>query len=161
MPSRRNKPKPVQKSRQSRMLTRMRITRKRTCCKNGSPAKHVLIKVFMEMLHMIKLYHWNTHSYSQHKATDELHERLSANIDKFVEVFLGKKGSRLRHLDESIRLINARHTHNFKNQMYEYREFMISMSDCFHKTRDSDLLNIRDEILADINQFLYLLTLNE
>jgi DNA-binding ferritin-like protein len=140
---------------------RMHITRKRTCCKNGSPVKHVLIKVFMEMLHMIKLYHWNTHSYSQHKATDELHERLSANIDKFVEVFLGKNGSRLRHLDESVRLINSGNTSNFKNRMYEFREFMISMSDCFHKDRDSDLLSIRDDILADINQFLYLLTLNE
>jgi hypothetical protein len=29
------------------------------------------------------------------------------------------------------------------------------------KERDSDLLNIRDEILADVNQFLYLLTLTK
>jgi len=29
------------------------------------------------MLHTVKLYHWRTHSYSEHKATDNLHEALS------------------------------------------------------------------------------------
>jgi len=161
MPTRRyNSTKIPLKSRSRKQLYKQ-LTRKRTSCKNGVPNKSALIKVFMEMLHMIKLYHWNTRSYSQHKATDELHERLSENIDKFVEVFLGKKGARLHHLDESIRLLNAPNTYSFKNRIYDYREFMISMSDCFHSKRDSDLLSIRDEILADINQFLYLLTLNE
>jgi hypothetical protein len=28
----------------------------------------------------------------------------------------------------------------------------------FNETRDSDLLSIRDDLLADINQFLYLMT---
>ncbi len=42
------------------------------------------------MLNTIKLYHWKTTSYSEHKATDELHERLSGHIDTFVEVLLGK-----------------------------------------------------------------------
>lgn len=137
------------------------MTRKRTCCKNGVPSKRILIGVFMEMLHAIKLYHWNTHSYAEHKATDELHERLSANIDKFVEVFLGKDASRLRHMDKKIRLLNEHTAHHFKERIYEYREFMIGLSDCLHKTEDSDLLNIRDEILADLNQFLYLMTLDK
>ena len=136
-------------------------TRKRTSCKNGVPSKRILIGVFMEMLHAIKLYHWNTHSYAEHKATDELHERLSSNIDKFVEVFLGKDASRLRHLDKKIRLLNSHNAHNFKQRIYEYREFMIGLSACFHSTHDSDLLNIRDEILADLNQFLYLMTLDK
>jgi hypothetical protein len=136
-------------------------TRRRTCGKNGIPDKRAIIGVFMEMLHMIKIYHWNTHSYSQHKATDELHERLSSNIDKFVEVFLGKTESRLRHLDEKIRLLNLRTTNDFKERIFRFREFLIEMTDCFHKNRDSDLLNIRDEILGDLNQFLYLLTLDK
>ena len=136
-------------------------TRKRTCGRNGAPDKRAIIGVFMEMLHMIKIYHWNTHSYSQHKATDELHERLSSNIDKFVEVFLGKTGSRLRHLDARIRLMNLRNTNDLKERIFRFREFLIGMSDCLHKSSDSDLLNIRDEILGDLNQFLYLLTLDK
>ena len=31
----------------------------------------------------------------------------------------------------------------------------------FDSKRDSDLLNVRDEILGDINQFLYLLTFDK
>lgn len=128
---------------------------------NGTPDKRAIIGVFMETLHMIKLYHWNTRSYSQHKATDELHERLSGNMDKFVEVFLGKTGARLHHMDEKIRLLNLRNTRDLKERIYRFREFMIEMNDCLNKNRDTDLLNIRDEILADLNQFLYLLTLDK
>jgi hypothetical protein len=144
----------------TQMKMKMKPTRKRSCCKHGVVSKRILIGVFMEMLHAIKLYHWNTHSYPEHKATDELHERLSSNVDKFVEVFLGKDASRLRHLDKKIRLLNSHSRYDFKHQIYEYREFMIGLSSCFDKNRDSDLLSIRDDILADINQFLYLMTLD-
>ena len=34
------------------------------------------------------------------------------------------------------------------------------MTKTFDKERDTDLLNVRDEILGDVNQFLYLLTFN-
>ena len=125
--------------------------------------KHVksdLIKTFMEMLTMIKVYHWNTHSFAQHKATDEIHGRLSENVDKFVEVLLGKTESRLVNLNEKIHLIRSKNTMDFKKCIYEYRECMIHLSDCFDARRDSDLLNIRDEILADLNQLLYLFTLH-
>jgi DNA-binding ferritin-like protein len=113
------------------------------------------------MLNNIKLYHWNTHSYAQHKATDELHERLSGHVDKFVEVLLGKDESRLRHLQSKLPLINNKGTHSFKDQVYQYREYLINMNKCLDTQRDSDLLSIRDDILGDINQFLYLLTLNK
>jgi hypothetical protein len=47
---------------------------------------------------------------------------------------------------------------DFKARIYYYREFLKGLSDILDPRMDSDLLNIRDEILADINQFLYLLT---
>ena len=37
---------------------------------------------FLEMLMMIKLFHWKTHSYATHKATDELYSKLNSNIDR-------------------------------------------------------------------------------
>jgi DNA-binding ferritin-like protein len=51
--------------------------------------------LFLEMLIMVKLYHWKTSSYATHKATDELYTNLNANIDKFIEVLLGKAGNRI------------------------------------------------------------------
>jgi len=123
--------------------------------------KSHIVSVFLEMLNMIKLYHWKTHSYAQHKATDELYERLNGHIDKFVEVLLGKDESRVKMIEKHINLIDAANTTSFKARIYEYREFLTDFNMYFDEKRDTDLLNIRDEILGDINQFLYLMTFDE
>ena len=47
--------------------------------------------VFLEMLMMVKLFHWKTHSYATHKATDDLYDSLNDNIDKFIEFLLLNK----------------------------------------------------------------------
>ena len=128
-------------------------------CNNSSNRKSVIVENFIEMLNTIKLYHWNTHSYAQHKATDELHEKLSGHVDKFVEILLGKDESRISELNAKSNLNNFKHTASFKDQIYHYREYFIQMDKCLDPNRDTDLLNVRDEILGDLNQFLYLMTL--
>ena len=123
--------------------------------------KSHIIKIFLEMLNTIKLYHWKTHSFSQHKATDELYAKLNQHIDSFVEVLLGKDESRIKMLEKRIELLDFSNVVEFKYRIYEYRDFLISMNVIFDASRDSDLLNIRDELLGDINQFLYLLTFDK
>jgi len=39
-------------------------------------------------------------------------------------------------------------------------QFLISLTNVYDPSSDSDLLNIRDEILAEFNKLKYLLTLN-
>lgn len=131
----------------------------RKLLQNKKCTKASIVKTMMEMLNIIKLYHWNTHSYSQHKATDELYARLSDNVDKFVEVGLGKKGGRITHWTKNMEVLNFEKSTNFKTRLYEYRRFFIYLDACLHPEHDTDLLSIRDEILADLNQFLYLFTL--
>ena len=41
--------------------------------------------VFLEILMMVKLFHWKTTSYATHQATDELYTKLNSNIDTFIE----------------------------------------------------------------------------
>ena len=110
---------------------------------------------------IIKIYHWKTKSYSEHKATDELYAKLNQHIDSFVEVLLGKDESRIKMLEKRIELLDFSNVVEFKYRIYEYRDFLISMNVIFDASRDSDLLNIRDELLGDINQFLYLLTFDK
>jgi len=117
-----------------------------------------IVLVFLEMLNVIKLYHWKTRSYSQHKATDELYERLNKNIDEFVEVLLGKDESRIKLMEKRIDLADSENLKDFKARIYEYRQFLTDFNIHFDGKKDSDLLSIRDQILADVNQFLYLLT---
>lgn len=141
---------------------RTRSNRLQSCNAASSEAKKsIIVENFMEMLNTIKLYHWNTHSFSQHKATDELHEKMSGHVDKFVEILLGKKGDRIRHIKSKIPIMNNKSVHSFREQVYKYRQYLIDMDRCFDPSTDKDLLNIRDEILGDVNQFLYLLTLEK
>ena len=123
--------------------------------------KSHLIRVFMEMLNMVKLYHWKTHSYSEHKSTDELYEHLGENIDKFVEVLMGKDQKRIHMMESRIQLVDTKNTKEFKTRILQYRTFFTDMDMYLDSRRDSDLLSIRDDILADINQFLYLLSMNK
>ena len=124
----------------------------------ANASKSHLVSVFLEMLNMVKLYHWKTHSYAQHKATDDLYTSLNANVDKFIEVLLGKDPKRIQMMEKKIDLIDPVNVTDFKSRIYEYREFLADMNVHFNETRDSDLLSIRDDLLADINQFLYLMT---
>ncbi len=119
-----------------------------------------IVQKFLELLNMVKLYHWKTHSYSQHKATDELYERLNKHIDEFVEVLLGKENNRVKLIEKSLRILDNNTSSEFKNHMYDFREFLVNIENNFKK-KDSGLLSIRDELLVDINQFLYLMSLNK
>jgi DNA-binding ferritin-like protein len=131
--------------------------------KNGhlNKSKSHIVKVFLEVLNMVKLYHWKTHSYAEHKATDELYSKLNEHMDTFVEVLLGKDASRIQFLEKKIELYDFSNILEFKRRIFEFRSFLKDLDIHFNSSHDSDLLNIRDEILSDINQFLYLLTFNK
>lgn len=119
-----------------------------------------IVKKFMEMLNCIKIFHWQTRSFAKHKASDELYEELNENIDKFVETLLGKSRGRIKHLERRFVLYNECPTGNdsIKNRIFEFCEFLEDMNMYFDKDKDSDLLNVRDEILGNLHKFLYLLT---
>lgn len=118
------------------------------------------IQFFFTMREQIKLYHWQTKSYSRHKATDAVIDALDASIDKYVEVYMGKYGrmkmtsgnatSHVSNLSETsiIKFIKKCITYLNTNLVKKLKEY------------DTDLVNIRDEMLAELNQLLYLFTLH-
>ena len=128
-----------------------------------------IIFCFMHMLNTIKLYHWKTTSYSTHKATDQLYSDLNTKIDEFVEVMLGKPEiayNRNFILNiQNIKLQKYNNNSDFKKEIEYYKKFMLDLSDKREFNQNNnlnvDLLAIRDEILALLNQFLYLLTLKD
>lgn len=149
----------IKRSKRLRKTMRSGSIIKKTAITNERKSR--IVQTFLEMLNTVKLYHWKTHSYAQHKATDELYAKLNENIDTFVEILLGKEESRVKMVEKRIRLIDAENTKDFKGRIYEYREFLIDISKYFDAKRDTDLLNVRDEILGHINQFLYLMTFDK
>ena len=135
---------------------------KRATSSSNKYSKQNIVTMFLQMLNTVKLYHWKTSSYAQHKATDKLYSGLNDSIDTFVEIMLGKNGgSRLNLTDtKSIPLMAYTDVIDFKKEVEKYKDFLIGMSDDATLCADSnsDLMNTRDEILGQLNQFTYLLT---
>lgn len=128
----------------------------------SSYTKDHMVIIFLEMLNSVKLYHWNTSSFSQHKATDDLYSELNGHIDTFIETLLGKKGDRIPlPINTKIDLTSPHKKEELEHQINYFKQYLIQMNNVpyFAKKSNTDLLNIRDEILGDLNKFTYLLTL--
>jgi len=136
-------------------------TRKNRPTGSFSAFQKEITVIFFEMLLMVKLFHWKTTSHSIHKATDELYTKLNANIDDFIEVLLGKSGIRTDLMgNKNIRLLDLSSAESLKREIEGFKGYLVSLNDnaTMKKMSNTDLYNIRDTILGDMNQFLYLLT---
>jgi len=112
----------------------------------------------MQMQHQYKILHWQTTSFSQHKSFDDLVGSLTGHIDEFIETYMGKYGRVIAANTFNITLANYKDA-DFMTLTNNYIGFLIGLNDMLDKAQDSDLLNIRDEILGSLNQLKYLLTL--
>jgi DNA-binding ferritin-like protein len=142
-----------------------RKSKKNRTRKNRNPKllklEQEIVLKFIEILNTVKLYHWKTYSYPTHKATDELYSKLNENIDHFMEVLLGKQGDRIDlTMVHNIPLKDFTSINQMKREIEEFKSYLVGLNnDTDMKVMsNSDLYNIRDEILGDLNQFLYLLT---
>ena len=136
-------------------------TKRQTQYRFRSYSDQHIVTMFLQMLNTVKLYHWKTTSFAQHKATDELYSQLNGSIDTFVETMLGKTGSRVNLTGtHSIPLLDYTDLNGFKKEVEMYKQFLINMDNDSNlkSNMNIDLMNIRDEILGHLNQFSYLLT---
>jgi len=124
--------------------------------------QEIVVK-FLSLLNIVKIYHWKTHSYATHKATDELYSKLNDDIDKFMEVLLGKIGNRVDLTKvKSIPIRDFTSLEQMKKTIVDFKSYLVDLDSnkVMNIMSNSDLYNIRDEILGDLNQFMYLLTFN-
>jgi DNA-binding ferritin-like protein len=144
-----------------RSKTRKQTNKMNKTKKNNYSRENIII-LCLEMLNTVKLYHWKTMKHSEHKATDDLYSELNDKIDEFVEVLMGKDGKRI-HLSgkKSIKLDDLNNLSALKKYIENTKKYLIDMTNSKNigTPENSDLLNIRDEILGILNKFTYLLTL--
>jgi hypothetical protein len=117
------------------------------------------IHFFFEMREQLKLYHWQTFMYARHKATDDVIKGLDESIDLFVEVYMGKYGRpNITRTTNTIVIKNMteKTSENFVKDCIAYLQTTLTKS---LKGSDTDLTNIRDEMLGKLHQLLYLFTL--
>jgi hypothetical protein len=119
-----------------------------------------MIHFFFTMREQIKLYHWQTSSYARHKATDDVLKSLDEHIDLFVEIYMGKYGrpSITRSTNTlQIRNMSEKTAVKFVKECIGYLQGPLTKA---LKGTDTDLANIRDEMLGELNQLLYLFSLH-
>jgi hypothetical protein len=117
------------------------------------------IHFFFLVQTQLKLYHWQTHSYARHVATDKILEELLEHIDAYVEIYSGKYGRSKLSKDQGTIM-----THNmteagivkFVKAAIRYLETGLTKG---LKSSDTDLFNIRDEMIGELHQLLYLYSL--
>ena len=119
-----------------------------------------IVHDMLELSTQIKLYHWQTKVYARHVASDTLFHDINKLIDKFVEIYIGK--NERPHLQGKTNILKLE---NYSDAaMVEYLHKMIKYLQDKLPTlidkKDTDLLNIRDEMLGLINNTLYLFTFN-
>ena len=116
------------------------------------------INFFLGLSAQLKIMHWQTKGYSRHQAFGSTYDTLSDLTDTFVEVAMGKYG-RFK-LDDETNTITLVNLSDLKPEemINTVKEALIQYTEQFEPT-DTNLLNIRDEMLGLFNKLSYLLTL--
>ena len=118
-----------------------------------------IIKRLVELQIQLKFLHWQTKSYAKHQAYGNLYGDLDELIDDFVEACMGKHGRPKFSGGYSIEGEDLEEI-ELGELLTQVEGFLISFNEVYDPQADSDLLNIRDEMLSSLNKLRYLLTLN-
>jgi hypothetical protein len=115
-----------------------------------------MVDKLLGLQNQLRVFHWQTASYSEHKALGQAYEALDGLIDTFIESWMGATGSKIK-AGFTITMTDYRNraATELLDQAYTFLtgELEIQLSG------RSELLNLRDEMLAVVQRTRYLLTL--
>jgi len=117
-----------------------------------------MIDKLLGLQNQLRMYHWQTTSYSEHKALGKAYEALDASIDTFVETWMGIHGK--VSVAGGIRMTLLDYASGAVTKLLDQAtEFFTTGELGSALNGNTDLANIRDEMLATVNRTKYLLTL--
>ena len=115
------------------------------------------VSQLLTLTNQLHVFHWQTDSGWHHAKFGEYYDSLDDLVDSFVEVFMGKYGKVNSKDGFNIKLDNITDT---KPEVFidNTIKFLVEDITKLVKPEDTDLLNIRDEMLGELNKLKYLLT---
>ena len=121
-----------------------------------------IITNLLTIQNQFRVYHWQTQkkqgSFAQHEAFGKAYEELDPLIDDFVEVYQGKNGALMGKNGFTVNLENLSDDYLvFIDEAVDY--FTQYLPQSLDQNTDTDLLNIKDEMLAILNQTKYRLNM--
>ncbi len=120
--------------------------------------KEQLIIKLVQIQNQFRFLHWQTFGDAKHRLYGEIYDGLGDLIDEFTETMMGKYG-RPEFDPEFALMFQDIKSLSIQNFMDGITEFLVSFSDQLDSRYDTDLLNLRDEMLGLINKSKFLLTL--
>lgn len=115
-----------------------------------------IVQNLLTVSNQLKYYHWATNSYARHKALGGAYDDFNELMDEFVEILLGKYGKNLPTINV---VIHAKSELEMCAAIEEICNYLSNELPQVLNENDTDLLNIRDEMLAVMNRLKYLFTL--
>lgn len=110
------------------------------------------VNFFLGLQNQFKILHWQTKGYARHKAFGEIYETLDSLIDEYVEICMGKHGRFiLDNSSNTIQMTNLADL-NIVEFLQTAKNRLIGFSGELSQERDTDLLNLRDEMLGSLNK---------
>lgn len=126
-----------------------------------------LVNVALTAPAQFKLYHWQTRSYARHKSLDAVQQKLQEKFDQLIETFSGKFNTRIiAPAQFRVGVENMRPNVADDVEIDTIEEFANNVIDTLMGMERAlnlpaevvtDLANIRDDIVGEINRFKYLL----
>lgn len=121
--------------------------------------KEELIIKFITLQQQFRILHWQTKSHAKHVAYGGIYDSLDGFIDEFIEVYMGKYGRINFESGEGTIILKNTDSLDLNSFLKDNISWLKEMSQKLNDSNDSDLLNIRDEVIASLNKLRYLLTL--
>jgi hypothetical protein len=106
-----------------------------------------------------KVLHWQTKSFSQHESFDKAVDSLRENTDELIEAYQGRYGRIVSSSSFKLNLENYSTVEASLAYTDKLIGFLVETFPTLISPKCTDLLNIRDEILGNLYQLKFLLSL--
>ena len=125
---------------------------------NFENSKKVFVSFFFSLRNNLYLYHLTTTNYARHVAVANLLEKFDGLIDNFLEVLFGKYMRPIGMSKQSF-TIDCMSDKDAYDVLQDYINYLNNDLPKLINEKDSDLLNIRDEMVGNLNNTRYLFML--
>jgi len=111
----------------------------------------------LQFQNQLKMWHWMTKSFAQHSAFGDAYDAIGDKVDEFVEVYFGRFGR------EAVGGVTLSIKAQVEDKLIQsiISEFKMYLADMTKElASSSELLALRDDLLAECNHLLYRLSLS-
>lgn len=116
------------------------------------------VNFFLGLQVQLKINHWQTKGYARHNAFGDTYNKLQDLVDEYVEQAMGKYGRFVLTDETKTITVSNLNELDMKSFISTVTTALEQFTSELQET-DTNLLNIRDEILGEVYKLSYLLTL--